>query len=516
MSDVVATKQKYPWQAATQPEANREAILASILQATERKYSFDQIIHPRKTTPFLKLSQRVVEHFVAGARRFVVQGDLDADGITSAVVWERYLKRFAPTHVTLPSRQQGHETLEPLLELNREHQPSHLVILDSGTNLWEKLAQAMGPDQKALIVDHHPARYGCSTDERIHIINPQLLPNTHEERELSTAGLSFYLLPEQDEKALLLSGLGQIGDVMPLGPLSHRIAKETLLRAKNPHPSLANLIRENESLVDLAFSTIPKINSVSRMSHPKLAYYALADDSANPALFTVIDKLNEERKQVTTEFVKKLRDQLDASQSIAILVHEDLPPSIAGIVAAHFASELFRPVLCLGGKEETLSGSFRSPLDLDLGKVIQTLRENGVIITGGGHKRAAGLTMLKAKLDQLKEHLLKLEFPRQRTFLPAPLVPFARLATIQAELDPFGAGTPYPVWAFPFVSRSLHTLRVRSTQAVWANKGELITPQGPIPYLDKTLQEMRRGVALGSIQWNAFCQAYELQVEDFL
>ncbi len=504
------------WEAITSVEPNRESILRTILFATERECTPEELLETRATTGYLKMARRMVDQFVQGATRFIIQTDFDADGITSGVIWERHLKRIAPVSVRIPTRAQGHPSLEPMINEMRQNPASHLVILDNGANSWPRLSPHL-QNEKVLIVDHHePEPLEIPLDDRIAVINPHILPGKKNENDLSTAGLSYYLLPESDPKAMILAGIGQLGDVMPLTPLSHQIARQTLARLHDQQPpSLLPLLPKDLTVQGLSFFTIPKINAVSRMSHPMLMYCILSSDEPAPATFEEILRQNQQRQDVTAVYLEKARLQVTAD-AVQVIYIPDMPASIAGLIASRLSEELFKPVLCVCN-QEILSGSFRSPIDLNLALLIMQLRSEGVLLSGGGHKKAAGLSLRASQLPELRKRLQTIAVIVSRKYIPMPAMPFDELASYYSELEPYGAGSRAPFWGIPFYRSNVLPLYTRETKRHWANRGELHTPAGIIPFLECLTASWKPcGIAIGKIDWDAYKQRHILRIEDIL
>ena len=507
------------WVSYPRIEATRDSIHKAILQVTERHCTYADLFLERKSTGYLKMARKMVDSFVKGAKNFIIQTDFDADGITSGIIWYNYLARLGSVTIRIPSRDQGHATLVPLLEAMQLNKDAHLVILDNGTNLIAQLLGHMGPHQKALIVDHHQLESpDIPHDDRITIINPHILPGYKLENDLSTAGLSYYLLPESDHKSLILAGLGQLGDVMPLSPLSHQIARQTVDRLQKETPdSLAPIIPKDISVQSLTFQTIPRINSVSRMAHPLFAYMVLSSNAPDKSMFLEIERLNSARQATTISFYEQATKQVTAND-IQVIYIPELPPSIAGLIAARIAGLTCKPTLALGNKTSTqLSGSFRSPVDIDLAAIIRRFQAIGIILGGGGHKRAAGLNLDIIQLPRLYQALAEIKVTIQRTYLPVPLLQFPTLTEYYKELEPYGSGSPPPFWGIPYIKCSYQPLYTKADNRHWANQGTLYTPIGNISTLDCGKRKWKpSGIAIGQIDWDTYRNQYILRMEDIL
>lgn len=503
------------WKAAELPLSNKEEIQAAILAVTRRQTTLSDLKSPCSSTPYIKIARRMVQQFLNGGKRILIQSDFDADGITSAVVWARHLRKNTEVLTVIPDRSQGHSSLVPLENALKTFNPDRVIVLDSGTNQLPKIA-LIAAGRPCLVVDHHqPEKPDYQPTEGVQLINPHTFPGPMLEKDLSTAGLSGYILENLDQKSKLLAGIGQVGDIMPLSKLSYQMAQQTLnLIATGDNTGLAALLPKEISLQGLSFQTIPRINAVSRMAHSLLIYSLLLDDNPPAQMFLEIERLNQERKDVTAKFMEAITDQINDAPIQVIYVPE-LPGSLAGPLASKVSQETYKPVLCLSNTASgDIGGSFRSPIDLDLAALITQLKANGICKSGGGHKRAAGLTLAFNQLDRLKTALSQVSLPEEsRTFIPAPSMPFAQLTAIYAETEPFGSGTPPPIWGIPFFNPQIKTLYSKKNGQAWANKGTLSTPQGTISFLETAKVHWKQaGLAFGYIEFDAFMQEYLLKI----
>ena len=136
---------------------------------------------------------------------------------------------------------------------------------------------------------------------------------------------------------------------------------------------------------------------------------------------------------------------------------------------------------------------------------------------GGGHKRAAGLNLRAAKLPALRNRLQAIQTGAARQYIPMPAMPFPEVADYHRELEPYGAGSRPPFWGIPFCKCSVSPLYTRETKRHWANRGELHTPAGTIPFLECLTTAWKPcGIAIGQIEWDSYKQRHILRIEDIL
>ena len=161
-----------------------------------------------------------------------------------------------------------------------------------------------------------------------------------------------------------------------------------------------------------------------------------------------------------------------------------MPASIAGLIASRLSEELFKPVLCVCN-QEILSGSFRSPIDLNLALLIMQLRSEGVLLSGGGHKRAAGLSLRASQLPELRKRLQTIAVIVSRKYIPMPAMPFDELASYYSELEPYGAGSRAPFWGIPFYRSNVLPLYTRDGIGLTAES--CIHPRESSPFSNASL-----------------------------
>ncbi len=443
-----------------------------------------------------------IEHALREREHITVYGDFDADGVTSAALLTRALRRVGQPGERLssyiPDRLQGTRGLSrDAIDLLRTRGTALIITTDCGSSDVEEVAYAQSLGIDVIITDHHhpPTQLPQATA----MINPWRPDCTYGERYLCGVGIAFKLAQalyrtagyEREIGELLdLVAIGTVGDVAPLLGENHTLVRAgmQLLNATR-NPGLQALIRASRLQPgrirerDISFVLAPRINAAGRMKHANLAFRLLTtDDSAEAeALAAELEALNSSRQKQTEELMKLVREQADLQASKQVILvygeKERWPEGIIGLVAGKMAEETRRPVFVLSQGSESSRGSARSPEDFNIIQALQAARPN-LFERFGGHKQAAGFTIANANIPELHEHLLRcyeegrvnagpagVEMsPGEGEGLAGPeneataaswkadmvitkpeLVSLETLAKVN-QLGPFGAGNPEPVF----------------------------------------------------------------------
>ena len=213
----------------------------------------------------------------------------------------------------------------------------------------------------------------------------------------------------------------------------------------------------------LGFLLGPRINAGGRIGQADLGARLLACDDPHEAqsLAEKLDLLNTERRDVETAVRAAALDQAEARGFDAPLVWASgagWHPGVVGIVASRLKEASNRPSIVIGFEDGIGKGSGRSVSGIDLGAPIQRLAAEGLLIKGGGHKMAAGLTVAEDKLDAAMARLSEL-LAKQGAHLAGAadlkldgmLMPAAATVELAQQVEqagPFGAGAPAPRYAF--------------------------------------------------------------------
>lgn len=389
----------------------------------------DEIPDPSRLIDMPRALERI-QQAMSTREHITVYGDFDADGVTSAALLTRALRRLGQPEellsVYIPSRLQGTRGLSrETIDLLHARGTSLIVTTDCGSSDVEEVhyAQSLGLD--VIITDHHhpPAQLPQATA----MLNPWRPDCMYGERYLCGAGIAFKLAQalyrvagrEQEVWDLLdLVAIGTVGDVAPLLGENHTLVRAGLqrLNATN-NPGLRALIQVAQLRPgrirerDISFVLAPRINAAGRMKDAALAFRLLTTDDAAEAekLAAELESLNLSRQQQTEEMMRLVREQARSqADKQVILVYgekERWPEGIIGLVAGKLAEETGRPVFVLSQDTEFSRGSARSKADFNIIQALQAARPQ-LFERFGGHAQAAGFTIANTHIGELHEHLL--------------------------------------------------------------------------------------------------------------
>ena len=377
--------------------------------------------------------QRAVERILRAldnAEHITVYGDFDADGVTSAALLTRALRRLKQPGATLdyfiPHRLEDARSLsKDSLERLRARGTTLVITTDCGSSDVEEIAYAQQLGIDVIVTDHHhppetlPAAYA--------LINPWRADTIYPEQVLCGAGTAFKLAQAlfrstdrdvaETRDILDLVAIGTVGDVATLLGENHtlvRLGLQQLNQTTNAGlralVQVAGLQTGRLRERDISYALGPRINAAGRMKHAGIAFELLTtDDQAQAqALAKELEELNQSRQLLTEELMQRVREQArEQSGNAVILVYgnkNEWPEGIIGLVAGRLSEEIHRPVFVLSQDSETSRGSARSHSDFNL---IEALRERADLFERhGGHAQAAGFTIANANIDELHRHLL--------------------------------------------------------------------------------------------------------------
>ncbi|MEQ8178378.1 MAG: single-stranded-DNA-specific exonuclease RecJ [Amphiplicatus sp.] len=447
---------------------------------------------------------------VIGGEQVGVFGDYDVDGTTAAAILKLYFKALgAALSVYLPDRiLEGYgPSVEAFRELTKGG-AKVIVTVDCGAAAHTVIEQAAGEGMEIVVLDHHqmdgPPPAGAHA-----VVNPNRLDDVSGLTNLSAAGVAFMTVAalnrrlreggyftERAEPNLLelldLAALGLVCDVMPITGLTRVIVAQGLkMLGKGSNPGLAALgrragVKGPPTTYHLGFLLGPRINASGRIGHARLALDLLTTDDAGKReeLAERLHLMNAERQEIEAAVLDAAIRQVEtrgfAENSVIVAADEGWHPGVIGIVAGRLKEKFGHPAIVIGFDGETGKGSGRSLSGVDLGEAIRAAKTEGLLIAGGGHAMAAGLTVARGELDPFTKFVgerlaagVKAARENQTLDIDALVAPSAvskPFADMVDRAGPFGPGNPEPVFA-------LADMRVGAMKTV--GKGHLsLTLQG--------------------------------------
>nr|WP_304504757.1 single-stranded-DNA-specific exonuclease RecJ [Defluviimonas sediminis] len=419
---------------------------------------------------------------VKAGQRIAIFADYDVDGGASAallITWLRALGRAATLYI--PDRiDEGYGPNVPAMQaLAAAH--DLIVCVDCGTLSHEPVAAAQGAD--VVILDHHLG--GETLPPAVAVVNPNRQDETGALSHLCAASVVFLMLVEVNRRmreegargpdlmALLdLVALATVADVAPLVGVNRAFVRQGLKvlarRERIGLRMLADIARMDQAPTPyhLGFLLGPRINAGGRIGAADLGARLLATEDAAEAkaLAARLDALNTERREIEARVRDAALAQAEARGLDAPLVWaagEGWHPGVVGIVAARLKEATNRPAIVIGLAGDEGKGSGRSVAGVDLGAAVHRVAAEGLLLRGGGHPMAAGLTVARDRIEAAMARLGEL-LARQGAGAQGPgtlridglIMPGAvgvELAEALEQAGPFGQGAPAPRFALPSV-----------------------------------------------------------------
>jgi single-stranded-DNA-specific exonuclease len=422
---------------------------------------------------------------VQHGERIAIFGDYDVDGATSAALLVLLLRRLgAEPVVYIPDRlMEGYGPSGKALVQLKDGGAKVAVCVDCGAQAFEALDQAKAAGLDVIVVDHHQCASLLPVAHAM--INPNRLDESDEgaaHGHLAAVGMAFLLavalirelrgrgffeaLAEPKILDLLdLVALGTVADVARLKTLNRAFVTQGLkIMAARQNIGLAALAEaarlvKPPSCRDLGFALGPRINAGGRVGKSDLGVRLLTatDPEEARALAAELDRLNDDRRAIemlVTEQALAQAEQQPDSAAI-IVMNGGWHQGVIGIVAGRIKERFGRPAIVIAETEDgTGKGSGRSISGVDLGAAVLAAKDSGLLIAGGGHAMAAGLTLPAGGLEAFRhfiEERLAADVAKARgdraLLLDALLAPGGVAASLCDALDtagPYGAGWPSP------------------------------------------------------------------------
>ena len=419
-------------------------------------------------------------------------GDYDVDGATAAALLCRYLRHCGlDPAVHIPDRIfEGYGPNVDAIRSLAERGAKLLVTVDCGTTSVEPLAEAKRLGLDTVVIDHHQADEQLPT--AVAIVNPNRADDLSGLGHLAAVGLVFLTLvavtrelrrrnfwtgarAEPDMLSLLhLVALGTVADVVPLIGLNRAfVAKGLIALRRREHVGqtalmdVARLSGPPEPW-HLGFLLGPRINAGGRIGRADLGVRLLLEEDPTEAarIAAELDRLNHERRAIEQATVEQAEAEalaalgLTETGAVVVTAGQGWHPGVVGLVAARLKERYGRPAFAIalepGGSG---TGSGRSIAGVDLGRAVRQAVREGLLVKGGGHAMAAGVTLRKDALGPFRAFLedtlaAAVEAARRDSALKIDGAVSAggfnlALAELLARAGPYGAGNPEPVLALP-------------------------------------------------------------------
>ncbi len=450
-------------------------------QPTLRNFLPDPSIFQDMETAADRLAQAVLAQ-----ERITIYGDYDVDGATSSALLILLLRELGiEADYYIPDRLlEGYgPSGEALVKLG-ESGSSLVVTVDCGAMAHDALAMAHDAGVDVIVVDHH--KCAAELPKTVALVNPNRLDEADDAAShghLAAVGVAFLLgvalvrtlrerdyfaeRPEPNILALLdLVALGTVADVAALHGLNRAFVSQGLkVMAKRENIGMSALIdasrlKRAPACSDLGFALGPRINAGGRVGESTLGVRLLTTRDPDEArdIAAQLSALNDERRAIEAAVQEEAEQQLAGqhNRAVHLVAGEGWHPGVIGIVAGRIKEKTGKPSLVIALDAETGQGrgSGRSIAGVDLGAAIIRAKHEGLLVAGGGHAMAAGLTVDAARIEDLSDWLdatLEAQVSRasasREMLLDIAVAPGGLVPDLIASLDeggPYGVGWPGP------------------------------------------------------------------------
>jgi len=489
-----AAGQPWKWRRSGDPGLTMDALVDELLLA--RGVLREDLERHRKPTirDFLpdpscfqdmdKGAKRLADAVLAG-EKVAIFGDYDVDGATSAALLMLLLRRLgADPMVYIPDRlMEGYGPSGAALVELKQRGASLAVTVDCGAQAFDALQEAKDAGLDVIVVDHHQ----CATllPVAFALINPNRLDEGElgaSHGHLAAVGMAFLLgvalmrelrvrdfFADREEPKLIdlldLVALGTVADVARLHTLNRAFVTQGLKvmagRQNIGLSALAEAVRlvKAPSCRDLGFALGPRINAGGRVGKSDLGVRLLTSTDPEEARIVAaeLDRLNEERRAIEMQVCEQAMEHADKLNGAPVLtvMGAGWHPGVIGIVAGRVKERFGRPAIVIAEAEDgTGRGSGRSISGVDLGAAVLAAKDSGLLVAGGGHAMAAGLTLAPGGLDAFRDFIserlasdVERSIDGRALLLDAILAPRGVAGELCDALDaagPYGAGWPAP------------------------------------------------------------------------
>ncbi len=478
------------------PELLARVLAGRGVEADEAEAFLDPTIKrlmpdPHTLTDMAAASARIA-HAIARCESVAIFGDYDVDGATASALLCRYLRHCGLDPIVhIPDRIfEGYGPNVDAIRSFAERNVKLLITVDCGTTSLEPLAEASRLGLEAIVIDHHQA------DEELPkataIVNPNRADDLSGLGHLAAVGLVFVTLvaltrelrergfwtgarPEPDLLSLLhLVALGTVADVVPLKGLNRAFVAKGLIALRRRDHVGSTALMDAARLSGppepwhLGFLLGPRINAGGRIGRADLGVRLLLEEDPSEAarIAAELDRLNRERQQIEQATVAQAEAEamaalgLEEKGAVVVTAAEGWHPGVVGLVAARLKERYGRPAFAIAIEPGGIgTGSGRSIAGVDLGRAVRQAVREGLLIKGGGHAMAAGVTLKKGALGAFRAYLedtlaASVEVARRETSLlidGAVSAGGVNLALVEllSRAGPFGAGNPEPLLVLP-------------------------------------------------------------------
>lgn len=429
--------------------------------------------------PFLMkdmdLAVERIEKAIANNETILIYGDYDVDGTTAVSLVSTYLKTFYPKIATyIPDRyDEGYGISFKGIDFAADNDISLIIALDCGIKAIDKVNYANEKNIDFIICDHH--RPGKGIPNAVAVLDPKRKDCEYPYKELCGCGVGFKLIQAIGSKRkqtihdlveyLDLVATAIAADIVPITGENRILAYEGLKVINNsPRTGIKAMIhqinKKKLTITDVVFIIAPRINAAGRIKHGNYAVELLTETNFETALqfASEIENNNNDRKDldktITSDALQQIIKNNEQQNHSTVVFNENWHKGVIGIVASRLIENYYRPTLVFTKSGNKLAASARSVDGFDVYEAIEQCEE--FIEQFGGHKAAAGLTLLPENYEKFKakfEEVVKTTLPENLKIPELEIDSEITLAEITPkfhriikQLEPFGPENMKPVF----------------------------------------------------------------------
>jgi len=352
--------------------------------------------------------------------KICILGDYDVDGSCATALLIKFLKSInQPLFFYIPDRiKDGYGPSIKLFKKIISKSPKLIIMVDCGSTSIDAVNYLNENNIDSLIIDHH--QINKPFPKANSIINPKKNNGYIKYDYMCATSLTYFFLDLLIDKLNIKTNfilenfmiyvlLATVCDVMPLRFLNRIIAIKTLnkfqLNNVTPIKKIYEIldIKKRISIDDLGYLIGPILNSGGRLSKSNYAADLLSTNNEKNMtnLINKLIKLNEQRKKIEQKILEEIDfNKIEKENKKIIIIYKlNLNEGLIGIIAARLKEYFNKPVIVITNSNDFLKGSARSTPNFDIGLAINNAFDQKLIISGGGHKMAAGFSLKKSKLE---------------------------------------------------------------------------------------------------------------------
>ena len=416
-----------------------------------------------------------IERAITKGENILVYGDYDVDGTSAVALMSSYLKEvYSDVATYIPDRYtEGYGISYQGIDFAEDNGFSLIIALDCGIKAIEQVAYAQEKDIDFIICDHH--RPGDVLPEAVAVLDPKREDCEYPYKELCGCGVGFKLIQALAERRgkniqelqpyLDLVATAIAADIVPMTG-ENRVLAYYGLQVINSAPRagfkaiIEPLKKKTLSISDVVFIIAPRINAAGRMKHGEYAVQLLVEADLEMARTWAqeIERFNADRRQldqvITEEALLQIRENQEEDRFTSVVYKKNWHKGVIGIVASRLTETYYRPTLVFTKSGDKLAASARSVKGFDVYNALEACSDT--LEQFGGHKYAAGLTLLEEQYEHFKQQFEAVVSSTIDTTLLEPEISVdakielkritPKIFRIIKQFAPFGPGNMTPVF----------------------------------------------------------------------